>query len=126
MVRFLDRLDLRHTLAGSMLATFVVIRGWLHTHPDSDLNVGRYNVHHLFTGVVILTACGIPALVRAQSRRAKLVLVTGFGVGLSLVLDEWFYLIVTDGSNAAYVQLPSLAGGAVLVVAASLYALSQR
>jgi hypothetical protein len=123
MTRLLDRLEPRHALAGSLALTFLVMRGWLHASPDTDLNVGPYNIHHLFTGVLILTACGVPAVLRGVGGRTGLLRVAGFGAGLSLVLDEWLYLIVTDGSNAAYVRLPSLLGGASLVTAASLYAL---
>ena len=113
-------------LAASMLTTFAVVRAWLHVRPDTDLTVGPYNVHHLFTGVVILSVCGIPAVLRTARGVASRVLVAGFGVGLALVLDEWLYLIVTDGSNAAYVRMPSLMGGAALVGAASAYALWLR
>jgi len=115
-------------LIGSMIATFALVRVWLHINPNADLNVGPYNVHHLFTGVVILTACGLPAVIGDREGPMRRALVAGFGIGLSLVLDEWLYLIVTDGSNAAYVGLSSLVGGATMVGVACLYAawLSRR
>ena len=40
----------------AMAGTFAVARAWLHWRPDTDLNIGGYNVHHLFTGVLILAA----------------------------------------------------------------------
>jgi hypothetical protein len=119
-------LDRRRVLVVSMIVTFAVIRAWLHVRPDTDLDIGRYNIHHLFTGIVILTAFAIPAVLRPSQGWRGVAQVAGFGVGLSLVLDEWFYLIVTDGSNAAYVQWPSLLGGAAAVLAACLYAMSCR
>jgi hypothetical protein len=155
MGRILSRLDRRHVFIASMLVTFVVVRVWLHMRPDTDLSVGGYNIHHLFTGVLILSVFAIPAMLRprpetrstssgqapstssgqarstssGQARSTSsgqaggCVTIAGVGVGLSLVLDEWFYLIVTDGSNAAYVQWPSLVGGAIAVGVACLYAL---
>lgn len=113
----------RVVLVAAMLTTVAITRTWLHIEPNTDFNIGRYNVHHLFTGILILTVCGIPAMVRRSEERADRLLIGGFGVGLALVLDEWVYLIVTDGSNAAYVQWPSLAGGVAAVVLACGYAL---
>ncbi len=47
--------------------------------------------------------------------------VVGFGVGLALALDEWVYLIATDGSNAAYLLPGSLIPGAAMVAPACAY-----
>jgi hypothetical protein len=44
-----------------------------------------------------------------------------FGVGLSMALDEWVYLITTDGSNASYLLPISFWGGAVMIGLASGY-----
>jgi hypothetical protein len=123
MGRILAGLDRRYVLATSMLVTFMTVRAWLHTRPDTDLSVGGYDIHHLFTGVLILSVFAIPAILRPRPGTGGSVAVAGAGVGLSLVLDEWFYLIVTDGSNAAYVQWPSLVGGAIAVGVACVYAL---
>ena len=38
-----------------------------------------------------------------------------FVLGLGLALDEWVYLIVTDGSNASYLLPISFWGGVVVV-----------
>lgn len=45
----------------------------------------------------------------------------GFGIGLSLALDEWVYLIVTDGSNASYLLPVSFWGGIMMVGLACLF-----
>jgi hypothetical protein len=101
----------------AFLGTFVVVRTWLWFTPNADFDVGGYNVHHLFTGVLVLTASMLPLALGAGTGRAAPPLVAGSGVGLSLVLDEWVYLIVTDGSNASYL-LPASFWGAVALHAA--------
>jgi hypothetical protein len=109
-------------LIASVLVTFAVLRVSLHLSPDSDFNVGRYNVHHLFTGLLLITAGGVPlAVFRGSTRRLDLALIV-FGVGLGMALDEWVYLIATDGSNASYLLPVSLWGGVVVVGLACAYA----
>lgn len=90
--------------------------------PDADFNVAGYNIHHLYTGLLILTACGIPLVLGVRQSRLGDWLTAGFGVGLSLALDEWVYLIATDGSNASYLLPVSFWGGVVVVGAAVVYA----
>ena len=41
-----------------------------------------------------------------------------------MALDEWVYLIATDGSNAAYLTPVSFWGGAIAVGLASVLALA--
>lgn len=107
----------------SLVATFLVIRFYLYFSPDSDFNVGAYNIHHLFTGLVLVTFCGIAVILFQGRRRVLDAAVVGFGVGLSLALDEWVYLITTNGSNASYWLPISFWGGLVMVAAACLYVL---
>ena len=110
-------------LALSMAASFVVLRLALHNSPDSDFDVAGYNVHHLFTGLLLIAAGGIPlATFRGSTRRLDAALVL-FGAGLGMALDEWVYLIATDGSNASYLLPVSFWGGVVVVGLACLYAL---
>jgi hypothetical protein len=106
-------------LLAGLVGTFVIVRSALHLAPNADLNVGAYNVHHLFTGLLILTACGTPLALGRVTARAGDRLAFGFGAGLSLALDEWVYLIVTDGSNASYLLPVSLIGGVMMVGAAA-------
>lgn len=109
-------------LTVSIAATFVLLRLWLHNSPDSDFDVAGYNVHHLFTGLLFMTAGGVPlALFRGHTRRMQAALVA-FGIGLGMALDEWVYLIATDGSNASYLLPVSFWGGLVVVGAACVYA----
>jgi len=110
------------TLAVAMAATFAIMRTYLHASPDTDLNVAGYNIHHLFTGVLLLTAGGVAAVVLPVAHRCARAAVAIFGAGLALVLDEWLYLIVTDGTNASYLLPVSFWGGLAAVSLAVVYA----
>lgn len=107
----------------SMLVTVIVLRVSLHLSPDSDFNVGRYNIHHLFTGLLLIASGGIPlAIFRGSTRRLDAALLV-FGAGLGTALDEWVYLIATDGTNASYLLPVSFWGSVVVVGLTCLYAL---
>lgn len=110
-------------LTVSMIATFVAVRACLYFSPDTHLNVGPYNVHHLFTGILLLALCGIASVLCGSETRVTGAATAGFGVGLSLALDEWVYLIVTDGSNASYLLPVSFIGGALMVGGGCFYVL---
>ena len=109
-------------LAAVLLVTFAGFRIALHLAPDTDLNVGGYNIHHLFTGLLLVAAGGVPLAIGGASRRSRDLAVVLFGVGLAMALDEWLFLIATDGSNASYLLPVSFWGGALLVGLAGLYA----
>ena len=111
-------------LAASMTVTFALLRIALTRSPNSDFDVLGHNIHHLFTGVLIVVASAIPIATGVRSPRVLGGLTALLGVGLGLVLDEWVYLIVTDGSNASYLLPESLIGGVILVTVASVYAIS--
>lgn len=109
-------------LAASVLVTFVALRLSLLVWPNSDLTVASYNVHHLFTGLLLIMLGGIPlAVFRGHTPRLDLALIV-FGVGLAMALDEWVYLIATDGSNASYLLPVSLWGGVIVIGIALMYA----
>lgn len=97
------------------------MRTMLAFRPNADFNVAGYNIHHLFTGLLILTAFGIPLVLGYGQGRIGDWLTAGFGIGLSLALDEWVYLIATDGSNASYLLPVSFWGGVVVVGTAVVY-----
>ena len=105
----------------TLAATFLVMRASMGLRPDADFNVFGYNVHHLFTGLLIVTACGIPLVLGFGRGRAGDYLTAGFGIGLSLSLDEWVYLIATDGSNRSYLLPVSFWGGVAVVGLAVIY-----
>ena len=109
-----DRHRARLVLA-SLLAAFVVVRLALWRSPDADFTVAGYNVHHLFTGLLLVVAGGVPLALRAGRSRWLDAACVAFGAGLGLALDEWVYLIATDGSNASYLLPVSFRGGVVVV-----------
>ena len=113
-----DRHRARLILA-SLLSTFVVVRLALWRSPDSDFDIAGYNIHHLFSGVLMMTAGGLPLVLRAGRSRGLDAACVVFGAGLALALDEVIYLIATDGSNASYL-LPVSFWGAVIVVGAGV------
>ncbi len=108
-------------LTASVLATFSVLRIALYMSPDSDFSIGPYNVHHLFTGLALMAIGGIPlAVFRGFTRKLDVALIV-FGVGLGMALDEWVYLIATDGSNTEYLLPVSFWGGVVVIALACAY-----
>jgi predicted acyltransferase len=110
-------------LAATMAATFAVMRVYLHASPNTDLTVAGYDIHHLFTGLILLTIGGVAAVVLPQTHRLATAALVIFGAGLALALDEWLYLIVTDGTNASYLLPVSFWGGLAAVSGAVIYAL---
>ena len=108
-------------LLSSLVLTFVVIRVWLFFYPNADFNVAGYNIHHLYTGLLLVTIGGIPLILFSNPGRILDLATAIFGIGLSLALDEWVYLIATDGSNMSYLLPVSLWGGVILVGLTCLY-----
>ena len=106
-----------------MLGMFGVLRASLALSPNSDFNAFGYNIHHLFTGILIVTASAVPLALDIPRGRVRDVCVAGLGIGLGLVLDEWVYLIATDGSNASYLLPVSLWGGVVVIGVTVVYAI---
>jgi hypothetical protein len=100
---------------GSLLLTFTVVRLALWISPDSDFDIAGYNVHHLFTGLLLAAASGIPLALRPGRSRGLDTACVVFGAGLALSLDEVVYLIATDGSNASYLLPVSFWGGVIVV-----------
>jgi len=120
------QLDRKRSLlvVAALIITFVALRAYLFVSPNTDFNVGAYNIHHLFSGLVLISLGGLPLVMfHGQSRfldGAALI----FGVGLSMALDEWVYLIATDGSNASYLLPVSFWGGVIAIGLACVYALA--
>ena len=50
------------------------------------------------------------------------VVLVAYGIGVGLALDEWVYLIATDGTNASYLLPVSFWGGLIAVGLAIGYA----
>lgn len=110
-------------VAAALIATFIITRSLLWVSPNSDLYVAGHNVHHLFIGLLLITAGGVPlALFPGRSLLLDIASIA-FGAGLAFALDEWVYLIATDGSNASYLLPVSLKGGVLVVGLAAVYIL---
>jgi hypothetical protein len=108
-------------IGASMILTLIIVRSLLQMSPNSDFNVAGFNIHHLFTGLILITISGIPLILFSKQSLVFDVLSAMFGIGLSLALDEWVYLIVTDGTNASYLLPVSLKGGIAMVALAAAY-----
>jgi hypothetical protein len=113
-------------IVAGQLTTLIAVRTYLHLSPNSDFTVGGFNVHHLFTGLLLLVGCAIPLALSPRDSPGMRFVGAGFGAGLALTLDEWLYLIVTDGSNASYLLPVSLAGSLGLNSLAAAYLLIYR
>lgn len=106
-----------------MVTTFAVVRLYVHRFPYTNFDLGGYNIHHLFTGLLLMVAGGVPlALWRGRTRVLDACALV-FGAGSALCLDEWVYLIVTDGSDSSYLLPVSLWGGVVMIGLALAYIL---
>ena len=108
-------------LVSSFLATFVIIRIVLYFYPNADFNVAGYNIHHLYTGLVLVVLGGIPVVLFTGQSTILNLSTAVFGIGLSLAVDEWVYLIATDGSNVSYFLPVSIWGGIVFTGLVCLY-----
>ncbi len=106
----------------SMIGVFVVLRISLHLLPNSNFNVGAYNIHHLFTGLILITLGGVPLAISHIGKKLGLLATLIFGLGLGMALDEWVYLIATDGSDESYLLPISFWGGVVAIAVAIAYA----
>jgi hypothetical protein len=105
----------------SLTLTFIGLRLYLVFAPDTDFNVGAYNIHHLYTGLLLVTAAGVPLILFNRDNRRFDFATLAFGSGLGMALDEWVYLIATDGSNASYLLPISFWGGVILITLTVVY-----
>ena len=104
---------------GSLVVTFVALRMYLYLFPGTNFDVGNYNIHHLYTGLIFITIGGLPIIFFHGNNRMLDIASITFGAGLSMALDEWVYLITTDGSDASYL-LPISFWGAVVMICLTL------
>lgn len=107
----------------SMLVSFVLMRAYLHMFPGTDFFVLGYEVHHFFSGYVLLILSAIPLLLVTLRKRMEKVLLVVFGVSLMMTLDEFVFMIATDATNESYVQEVSFYGAVVCIGIASVYML---
>jgi hypothetical protein len=82
----------------AVIATIVVVRISLFLAPRLNVYIGKYNVHHLYTGAVLLVLDTV--LLIAGAINAYTVVLAG--VAVALILDELGYLVTTSGADKAY------------------------
>ena len=95
---------------GSLILTLMIIRFFLFLSPSVNLNIGSYNIHHLYLGAFLIIVSLIFFILNIVN---KFIIVLA-GVSSALVLDEIVYLIATDGSDKAYLTPISLGGTIIL------------
>ncbi len=108
-------------IATSLAGSFVVLRVYLSWAPDSDLYIGPHEIHHLFPGMLLTVFCGLPLMLFHGDNRTLDLAALGCGIGIGMMLDEWVYLIVTDGTNSSYLLPISFLGGLVMVAIVLAY-----
>ena len=97
------------------------MRAYLYFFPGTNLDVGPYNIHHLFTGLLLVVIAVVPLAIFRNRHKFDNAFIIILAVGLSLALDEWVYLIVTGGSDAEYLLPVSFWGGFIMVFLSCLY-----
>lgn len=107
----------------SILTTFLVLRIYLYLSPGTNLDVAGYNIHHLFTGLLMIAIGGLPLALFAGDSRMLDIAALLFGGGLSMAMDEWVYLIATDGSDGSYLLPVSYWGAAIMIALLIFYIL---
>jgi hypothetical protein len=99
-----------------MLVTAVGQRLYLHlVNPDADVFLFGYNVHHLYTGTVLVIPAAFVLAFEIRAPWVRGIALVVLGIGSAMVLDQVVYLITTDGSNASYLKPVSLWGAVVLI-----------
>ena len=96
----------------SLISTLVLLRIFLFLYPTTNLNLGKYNIHHLFVGAFL----SIIILILLILNIVNNFIVVLAGTSSALVLDEIAYLIVTDGSDTSYLTAVSLWGAILLTI----------
>tara|TARA_Y100000034_G_scaffold56314_1_gene68987 strand:+ start:151 stop:537 length:387 start_codon:yes stop_codon:yes gene_type:complete len=106
----------------SLLVTVVVVRIFLYFFPNINLTLGSYNIHHLFTGTVLLIIAFI--LILHNIINNYTIILAGIATGF--ITDELVYLLGTNGSDLAYSSSVSFWGmvivtGIVIIITQSVY-----
>ena len=98
--------------AFSVFITLLVTRIFLHLSPNTNLNLGSINIHHLYIGCILLIISFI-LFVNQIGHKYNYIMA---GVGTALILDELVYLIATDGSDLSYLSATSVIGMFITVI----------
>ena len=106
----------------SLIITLVLTRISLYFFPLANFNVGSYNIHHFFTGALILLGTSLFYLF---DKINLYTLILG-GIGAAWVVDELVYLLFTNGTDQVYFTQTSFLGAlgmsaCVIVLVSILY-----
>ena len=98
-----------------LLVTFLAQRLYLHLiNHNTDLYILGHNVHHLFVGIAMAVPAALVLAFPLDSDWLRLGALAVLGSGVSMILDEFVFLIATDGSNDSYLKPISLWSAIVL------------
>ena len=111
----------------SLIATLAIFRIFLFIFPSINLNVGKYNIHHLFVGALLLILVLLLFIFNVFNRFT----IISAGFSSALVLDQIVYLVATDGSDKSYLTKVSLFGmviltSVILILTIILYSLNKQ
>ena len=81
-----------------ILITLLLSRMFLYFFPNVNISFSSYSIHHLYVGVFILLLL-LPFLL---IKKLTLPLSIFLGISLGLILDEFFFLVFTKGTDADY------------------------
>ena len=107
-----------------MLATFVLLRLYLHLMGVRHIYPGGHLVHHLFLGILIVIPATFLLAFPLRTRGMAYVTRVALGVGTALMLDEVIYLVVTQATDRDYTSRVSLFGAAAFIFLAVILLLA--
>ena len=93
----------------ALALTFLITRITLILSPHLNVNVGAYNIHHAYLGVLLLILVSIFYI----AGFSHYILALLAGVGSALFLDQLIFLIATDAGDLTYLGPVSFWGAVV-------------
>lgn len=94
----------------SLVLTIAIDRIFLYFFPGVNLDIGKYGVHHLYTGALLL----ILAIILMLFDFFTIWVMILAGYSAALVLDEWIFLVVQGGADNLYFSKISFLGAILL------------
>jgi len=107
-----------------MLATFVLLRLFLHLAGVRHAYPFGHLVHHLFWGVLLLIPAAFLLAFSTKTPSVAAAARVAVGIGSALALDELSYLVLTEASDSDYVSRVSLYGAVIFISLAVILLLS--
>lgn len=117
----LDENTLKHRLSvfiGSLVITLAFERTFLRFFPDINVYFHKYNVHHFYTGALLLILAMILFLFGTITNWT----IALAGYSSALVLDEFVALVLTSGSDIGYFSKASVIGAILISLVVIVFA----